>query len=237
MGQFIFFHDMPHSDTQVWEAAIGTATRSLTLALAKPEAVHPESGFLTPTAVCNLVDQDVQVVMQFGFANHNPISDSDYADVGADFLTQFVDLAMLCPFIMKFDAFTLEQITLSKENRILFSILSPENITEEYIKAVNGKNITMICLDLYRNGNGDSLLDRFHKEALSDAGFQITLSNFLLPLAETLIHAPSIPYALQRSPDLMQGVLCHAGTLCHQQTAEKLHLPWRDILSLCWNLN
>ena len=63
------------------------------------------------------------------------------------------------------------------------------------------------------------------------------LSNFLFPLVETLVHAPSIPYALQRAPELMQGVFCHAGTLCHQQTAETLHLPWQDILSLCWNLN
>lgn len=237
MGQYIILHDMPHADTQTWEAATDTMVRKLTLALAKPETTLPDSGFLTPTAVRNFIDQQVQVVIQHGFGNHNPFTDSDYADIGAEFTTPFADLPMLSHIILKFDAFTSDQIALSKENQILFSVLSPENITEEYLQAVNEKKITMICLDLIKNDNGDAVMEQLRKESLSDAGFEITLSNFLFPMVETLVHAPSIPYALQRAPELMPAILCHAGTLCHQPTAERLHLTWQDILSLCWNLN
>jgi len=237
MGQYIILHDMPHTDTQTWEAAIDTPVRKLTLSLAKPEAPHPDSGFLTPTAVRNFIDQQVQVFIQHGFGNHNPFTDSDYADSGAEFTTPFADLALLSPIILKFDAFTFDQIALCKEKQILFSVLSPEAFTEEYIQAINEKKVTVFCLDLFKHDTGAPLLEQLRKESLSDAGFEITLSNFLFPLVETLVHAPSIPYALQRAPELMQGVLCHAGTLCHQQTAETLHLPWQDILSLCWNLN
>lgn len=236
-SEYIILHDSPHTETQAWEAAVETPVRKLNLALAKPEAAHPDSGFLTPTAVRNLIDQQVNVFIQYGFGNHNPFSDSDYADAGAEFVTPYADLTILSNLVLKFDAFTLGQIALCKENQILFSVLSPENITEEYIRAINERKVTAICLDLLNNEQGASVMEQIRKETLSDAGFQIALSNFIIPLTETLVHAPSIPYALQRAPELMQGVLCHAGTLCHQQTAENLHLAWRDILSLCWDLN
>ena len=236
-SEYIILQDTPHVETQAWEAAVETPTRKLTLALAKPETAHPDSGFLTPNAVRTLTDQQVKVFAQFGLANHNPFSDTDYADAGAEFTHHYADLALLSNLILKFDAFTLDQIALSKENQILFSILSPENLSPEYIEAMNEKKITMICLDLLKDDSGIPVIDKIRKETLSEAGFQIALSNFVLPLIDTLVHAPSITYALQRAPELIQAYLCHAGTLCHQPTAEQLHLPWRDIVSLCWDLN
>ena len=236
-SEYIILQDTPHVETQTWEAAVETPTRTLTLALAKPESAHPDSEFLTPNAVRTLSDQQIKVFAQFGFANHNPFSDADYADVGAEFTHHYADLAMLSHLVLKFDAFTFDQIALSKEGHILFSVLPPTELSPEYINAINEKKITMICLGLLQDENGIPVTDKIRKETLSEAGFQIALSNFLLPLVDTLIHAPSIAYALQRAPELLQTVFCHAGTLCHQPTAENLHLPWRDILSLCWDLN
>ena len=236
-AEYIILHDSPHAETQPWEAAVETPTRKLSLALAKPEIVHPDSGFFTPNAVQSFIDQGLKVVIQHGFANHNPFSDADYADTGAEFTMHYADLSMLSNLILKFDAFTFDQIALSKENQILFSILPPENFDQEYIKTVNDKKITMICLDFLNNEDGNPVLKTIRKGTLSEAGFQISLSNYLFPLVETLVHAPSVAYALQRAPELMQTVFCHAGVLCHEQTANRLHLPWRDILSLCWNLN
>ena len=236
-SEYIILQDTPHVETQAWEAAVETPTRKLTLALAKPETAHPDSGFLTPNAVRSFTDQSVKVFAQFGFANHNPFSDADYADAGAEFTHHYADLAMLSNLILKFDAFTFDQMALSKENQILFSALTPAELSQEYIEAVNEKKITMICLDLLQNDEGIPVIDKIRKETLSEAGFQIALSNFLFPLIDTLVHAPSIAYALQRAPELMSAILCHAGTLCHQPTAEQLHLSWRDIISLCWNLN
>lgn len=236
-SEYIILQDTPHVETQTWEATVETPTRKLTLALAKPETVHPDSGFLTPNAVRTFTDQSVKVFAQFGFANHNPFSDADYADAGAEFTHHYADLAMLSNLVLKFDAFTFDQMALSKENQILFSALPPVELSQEYIQTVNDKKITMICLDLLQNDEGIPVVDKIRKETLSEAGFQIALSNLLFPLIDTLIHAPSIAYALQRAPELMSAILCHAGTLCHQPTAEQLHLPWRDIVSLCWNLN
>ena len=236
-SEYIILQDSPHVETQAWEAAVEAPTRKLTLALAKPETVHPDSGFLTPNAVRTLTDQQVKVFAQFGLANHNPFSDTDYADAGAEFTHHSADLALLSNLILKFDAFTLDQIALSKENQILFSVLSPESLSPEYIETVNEKKITMICLDLLQNDDRISVIDQIRKETLSEAGFQIAISNYVLPLVDTLVHAPSIGYALQRAPELMPAYLCHAGTLCHQPTAEFLHLPWQDIVSLCWDLN
>ena len=236
-SEYIILQDTPHVETQPWEAAVEAPTRKLTLALAKPETAHPDSGFLTPNAVRILTDQQIKVVAQFGFANHNPFSDTDYADAGVEFTHHYADLAMLSHLVLKFDPFTFDQIALSKESQILFSVISPTALSPEFINALNKKKITMLCMGLLQDDNGIPVIDKIRKETLSEAGFQIALSNFLLPLVDTLIHAPSIAYALQRTPELMQTVFCHAGSLCHQPTAEHLHLPWRDILSLCWDLN
>ena len=236
-SEYIILQDTPHVETQAWEAAVEAPTRKLTLALAKSETAHPDSGFLTPNAVRNFTDQQVKVFAQFGFGNHNPFSDADYADAGAEFTHHYADLSMLSNLIFKFDAFTPDQIALSKENQILVSILPPAELSQAYIEAVNEKKITLLCLDFLRDDNGCSVTENIRKATLSEAGFQIALSNFVFPLADTLVHAPSIPYALQRAPELMSSVLCHAGTLCHQPTADLLHLPWRDVVSLCWDLN
>ena len=236
-SEYIILHDSPHVQTQTWEAAVENPTQKLTLALAKPEIPQPDSGFLTPNALRTLIDQGIKVFAQFGFANHNPFSDTDYADAGVEFTNHFADLSMLSPLVFKFDAFTPDQIALSKEKQVLFSMLLPDDLNPDYIEAVNERKITLIGLNLLHGDDGIPAMDKIRKETLSDAGFQIALSNFLLPLADTLVHAPSFAYALQRAPELMQGVLCHAGHLCHQPTAERLKLPWRDILSLCWNLN
>ena len=236
-SEYIILQDTPHVETQAWEAAVEAPTRKLTLALAKPETEHPDSAFLTPNAVHTLTDQQVKVFAQFGFANHNPFSDTDYADAGAEFTHHYADLSMLSHLVLKFDAFTFDQIALSKEKQVLFSVLSPESLDEDYINAINEKKITMICLDLLQDENGTPIIEKIRKSTLSEAGFQIALSNYLLPITDTLIHAPSIAYALQQTPELMPSVFCHSGSLCHQKTAENLHLPWRDILSLCWNLN
>ena len=236
-SEYIILQDTPHVETQAWEAAVETPVRKLTLALAKSETAHPDSGFLTPNAVRSLIDQQIKVFVQFGFANHNPYSDTDYADAGAEFTHHYPDLSMLSNLILKFDAFTLDQIALAKEGQILFSALSPSELSPEYIEAVNERKITMICLDLMHDDEGTPAMEKIRKTTLSEAGFQIALSNFVLPLADTLVHAPTVAYALQRAPELLQAVLCHAGSLCHQPTAERLHFPWRDILSLCWDLN
>ena len=101
-SEYIILQDTPHVETQAWEAAVETPTRKLTLALAKPETAHPDSAFLTPNAVRTLTDQSVKVFAQFGFANHNPFSDSDYADAGAEFTQHFADLSMLSHLVIKF---------------------------------------------------------------------------------------------------------------------------------------
>ena len=236
-SEYIILHDSPHTETQPWEATVGTATRKGALALAKPEKTSPDSGFLTPNAVRSLIDQQLQIFVQYGFGNHNPFSDTDYAEMGAEFTRHYADLSMLSNVILKYDAFTPDQVALAKERQILFSTLSPERLTPAYIEAVNGRKVTMIALDLMHGDDGVPAPEKIRGGTLSEAGFQIALSNFVLPLAEALAHAPSLPYALQRAPELMQGILCHAGNLCHQPTADRLHLPFRDIISLCWDLN
>ena len=136
-SEYIILQDIPHVETQEWAAAVETPTRKLTLSLAKPETAHPDSGFLTPNAIRNFTEQQVKVFAQFGFGNHNPFSDTEYADAGAEFSHHYTDLSVLSNLIFKFDAFTAEQISFSKESQILVSILPPAVLSQAYIEAVN----------------------------------------------------------------------------------------------------
>ncbi len=236
-SEYIILQDTPHVETQTWEATVEAPTRKLTLALAKPDSAHPDSCFLTPNAVRTLIDQGVQMFVQYGFGNHNPYSDTDYADAGAEFVGPYADLAILSHIVHKYDPFTFDQLGLSKERQTLVSILSPKELTQEYIKAVNKKKITMLCLDLLVDDNGNADIERIRHETLSEAGFQIALSNYLLPIVETIVHSPTLSFALQKCPSLQKSVLCYDGILCQPQIAEKLHLPCRNLSSTDCQLN
>ena len=236
-SEYIILHDSPHTQTMAWEEPTEAPVRKLALALAKPESTTPDSSFLTPNAVKSLIDQQIQVFIQYGFANHNPFSDTDYADMGVEFAVQYLDLATASRVVLKFDAFTTDQLALAHEQQVLCSILPPADISAEYMEAANARHVTLVCLGNILHPDGLPAMEAIRKVTLSDAGFQIALSNFVLPVVETLVHSPTLSYALQRNPALSQGVLCHAGSICDKTVAERLHLPWKDVLSLCWDLN
>jgi len=233
----LVFDDSLHSQTQAQEATIEFPARKETLALVNPEIPLPDSCFLTPNAVKSLVEQQVQVFVQHGFGNHNPYSDADYAEAGVEFAGLYADLAMLGRTLLKYDAFTFDQLALSKPRQTLVSVLSPEEVSREYVEAVNERKATMLCLDLLADLQGIPSVERIRKETLSDAGFQIALSNYLLPIVETLAHSPKLSMALRRCPEILPCVLCHDGALCNSEVAGRLHMPCSDGLAPDSNLN
>ena len=61
--------------------------------------------------------------------------------------------------------------------------------------------------------------------------------DFVLSLVFPLIFNSEMRYALQENPVLMQAIYCYKGILTHQETGERLQIPWRDLLMLCWGIN
>ena len=224
-------------DTQTEELLVETPSSTLSIAFIKPETENSDKVILTPTAVKNLVEQNIKVFMQHGFALGSSYTDADYADAGVEFVEKFVDLALLSKTLVKYDSFNEEQITAIPQERVLFTAESPKGPTARYINMLNEKRCTAIAADLAKGDDNTYIFERIRKESLSGLGLQVAVSGFVAPLIETIVHSPNISYALQLNPMLIQCIYTHAAWLCSPQIAEKTGLPWRDILSLCWELN
>ena len=224
-------------EPQKEELLLEIPNTSTSISLIKPEDPSCNAVALTPSAVKYLIEQNIRVFVQYGFSANSPYSDSDYADAGAEFVDKFPDLAILGKIIIKFDSFTEEQLIVVPQEKIIFSTKLPNNLSIEYIKILNSKRIVSFAGVLLKDAIGESLVDKIISESLSDLGFNVALSSLLLPIVETLVHSPNIPYALQKNMHLIQGIYTYKAWLCSQIIAEKLNLQWRDILSLCWDLN
>lgn len=197
------------------------------------------SGFvpLTPSAVKTLTDQGVKVFVEFGFAAGSPYADAEYAEAGAEFVEKFADLAILGKVIVKYNGFTMEQVMTIPKDKVVFTVMRPENLSVGYVDALNSRNITSFSAELIKGERGEAVLGKIGEESLSPIGHCVALSSFLLPLVETLLFTPTIAYAIQRNPLITQGVYTHLGWLCSREIADELGIRWRDLLSLCWDLN
>ena len=222
---------------QEQRAVVSEIVPPMTVAFLADEEPMGDFACLTPNAVKTLIDNQVRVYMQRGFAHHSLYSDMDYADVGAEFEDEFVRLASLSGLLVKFTPFTVEQVRQMRVGQVVLSTQPPAQITRQMIEELNRKRVSALAMNLITDANGTSMTDRILTETLSEPAVGIALSGFILPLVLDILLNPHFRFALQRTPALMQSVYCYGGFLCNRDMAELLDLPWRDIVSLCWDLN
>jgi alanine dehydrogenase len=223
--------------TQEQPVQVDAPVRELSVGFVKDENPMGEFVIMTPAAVQSLVDDDIHVCMQHGFSAGSAYSDADYADVGVEFVDDFYLLASMARVLVKFQPFTADQVALMKEDQILFSTQDVALMSREYIEAVNAKRIAALAMNFIEDRKGGSITDRILTETLSVTGMNIALSNFLLPLVTELAANTRLRFALQKRPVLMESVYCYAGQVCHKELADLLGFPYRDIVTLCWDLN
>lgn len=207
------------------------------LAIVKDEQPIGSFVMLTPDAVHTLLEHNVHVLMQRGFASHSQFTDMDYADVGADFEDDFFALSRMAKVLAKFTPFTDEQIGLMKDEQIIFSTQFPSQLNITQIEKLNSKKITALAMNLVKDAEGMYVTDKILSETWSTAAVNIALSGFLLPLVEALAVEPKIKFLLQKNPSLMQSTYCFKGCLCNKEIAELLGQSCNDITSLCWDMN
>ncbi|MBP5205801.1 MAG: hypothetical protein J6Z44_03310 [Bacteroidales bacterium] len=218
-------------------AAVEIAHHGVSVALIADDMPLGDFAWITPNAVRTLVENHVKVYMQRGFAEHSPYSDMDYADVGAEFEDEFVRLAAMSPLLVKFMPFTEEQIGQMREGQIILSTQQAAQMSLPQAEMLLRKKISALAMNLIRDAQGLSVTDRILSETLTPVGLGIALSNFVLPMILNILFSPRFRFALQRTPALMQSVYCYDGHLCNAEMAELLGLPWKDIVTLCWDLN
>jgi len=223
--------------TQEQPVQVQTSTQELSVGFVKDEVPVGEFVMMTPAAVQALVDDDIHVMMQHGFSEGSAYTDADYADVGVEFVDDFYLLASMARVLVKFMPFTLEQISLMKEEQIIFSTQDVAVMDKTYTQSLIDKKITALAMNFIKDSKGNRILDRVLTETLSVTALNIALSNFLLPLVAELAGNSRLRFALQKRPVLMDSVYCYGGEVCHKEIADLLGFPYRDIVTLCWDLN
>lgn len=209
----------------------------MTVALVADENPIGQFAWITPNAVKTLVDNHVSVFIQRGFAQGTDYTDMDYADAGAEFEDEFVRLASMARLLVKFTPFTQEQVGQMRDDQMVLSTQQPSQVSRAVIETFIRKKISALAINLILDAKGICMTDKILTETLSVQGTGIALSSFILPLMLDALLNPSLRFALQRNPTLMQCVYCYGGHLCNRDMAELLNMPWKDIVTLCWDLN
>lgn len=218
-------------------ARVHNLKSDLSVAFVRDEKPTPDFALITPNDVKTLVDNQITVFMQHGFSNSTAYSDMEYANVGVEFVDDFATLCSMSKTLVKFQPFTEEQLSLLKDNQILFSKQTVDNVAETYAQLMKEKHTTAFGLNLIKEADGRSTLKRLLSEVKTGELKNVVVSSFVLPLLMSLLFSPRLRFALQRDPVLMNCVYCFEGSICNFEMAQKLNIPYKDILSLCWDLN
>lgn len=188
---------------------------------------------LSPAAVKILVDHDLTVLMQHGFSAGTPYTDMDYADVGAEFVDDFYLMATMAKTLVKFQPFEEAQLDFMRYEQTIFSYFNPQNSSLDYIQMLTTKKISAFAFNLIEDADGHSVVDKI----LASGNNDDNLSNFLFPYIRELAFNSRLRFVLQKTPALMDSVYCFSGEVCNRDIADLLNLPYRDIVTLCWELN
>lgn len=188
---------------------------------------------LSPSAVKTLVDHDLTVLMQHGFSAGTAYTDMDYADVGAEFVDDFYLLATMAKTLVKFQPFEEAQLDFMRYEQTIFSSFNPQKAKMDYIQMLTMKRISAFAFNLIEDADGHSVVDKILANGNSDD----SLSNFVLPYIKELAFNSRLRFVLQKTPALMDSVYCFNGEVCNRDIADLLNLPYRDIVTLCWELN
>lgn len=192
---------------------------------------------LSPKKVAKLTEENLQVWIQRKFGVHAAYSDLDYADAGADMLDEGVMVILQSDILVKFEAFTLEEIRNLKPHQIIVSSLDLFNTNKEYFTLLKEKEVTAFALDYIQDLDGNSVLQNiFYRE---DTAEKITsaLGDFILPIIQSLAFRTNLRSCIQTNPVLFQSLYCYHGDITHKEVAEKIGFPWKDFVSMYWNLN
>jgi len=164
------------------------------------------------------VDEHVAVLIQRGLGSEHEISDYTFTEYGADIMEDELPIIALSNIVLKYEPFSLEEIFFLKEKQIILSMASPELFTQEMVQFLHEKKITALGVNFLN---------------LENSQIQDTINQ----LVSLLISSKKMKQRLQLSPLFLKSIYCYNGEICNRVIAEKVGVPWKDLVELCWNWN
>ena len=230
-------HYLPDAKTQEQTIEFGLVEHPVTLGLVKGDRPIPDVVLFTPKLVSKLCEQGIKVFVQRDYAVHTTFTNMDYADAGAEIIDNFLSLVEVSKILVKFSPFTDAELNLLREEQIIISRVIMNELTQQYINLLKEKRAYAIAINLITDKDNWSELDNILMSSANAEIMNKRLGMFIMPLVEALLFSKNIRAVVQTNPALLQSMFCFKGILCNRLIAEHLDMMWKDILSLCFDLN
>lgn len=230
-------HYLPNAKTQEQTFMLDLCEKQTSIGLVKGDRPIPDVLLCSPEVVHKLTEQEIKVFVQRGYASHTRLTDMDYANVGAEIVENFADLVASTKILLKFSPYTNEELQQIQKHQILISRVVVSELTPTYLDLLKEKEAFAIAINLITDRDNWSMLDNILISSANADTMNKRLGLFILPLLETLVSSKNFRFVVQTNPALLQSIYCFKGILCNKEIADHLNLMWKDILSLCLDLN
>lgn len=129
-------------------------TQRLAIVVPKETEGQEKRLALTPDAVALLVNNGHEVIIQAGAGNPSKFADNEYSEAGARIAYTAKEAYESGNVVLKVYPPSVEEIGMMQKGSILFSALQMTQLSEEYILALNNKNITGVAFELLEDEVG-----------------------------------------------------------------------------------
>ncbi|MDR2970572.1 MAG: hypothetical protein LBU83_01390 [Bacteroidales bacterium] len=163
-------------------------------------------------------DEHVAVLIQRGLGSEHDITDYNFTEFGADIMEDELPIIALSHIVLKYEPFSLEEIFFLKDKQIILSMAHPEVFTNEMVQFLHEKKITAVGINFLN---------------LESTQLQDTVKQ----LVSSLSFSKKMVQIIQLNSLLLKSIYCYNGEICNQAVAENAHVPWKDLVELCWNWN
>lgn len=151
MSNFSFsLHEMTPQEERL---AVFKSKRDLFIGIPKETSYQEKRICLTPDAISALTSHGHRVLIEAGAGEAAHYSDNEYSDAGAE-ITFDTQKVFSCPYILKVEPPTIDEIEMMEEKAILISAIQTKIQEVNYFQKLALKKITALAFEFIRDVDG-----------------------------------------------------------------------------------
>ncbi len=137
--------------------------RSITIGIPKETTLQENRIALVPNSIRTLVGYGHRVLVERGAGEKSSFTDHDFSEAGAEIVESNQEV-FKSQVLVKSAPPTMEEIKLCAKNQFLISPLHLPMMNDEYIKALQAKQITAIAMEYFKSEDGSFPVVRIMSE-------------------------------------------------------------------------
>lgn len=160
---FSSFFSEGQYQTQAETIFVEQKDRSISIGIPKETTLQENRIALVPNSVRTLIGYGHKIVVESGAGLKSNFSDHDYSEAGAQ-ISESKEVVFRSQVLVKATPPTLEEIELCHTNQLILSPLHLPALSQEFIKALQKKQITTIAMEYYKSEDGSFPVVRIMSE-------------------------------------------------------------------------